>query len=713
MPASSFTLFDFPEFIPITPIIAAGRTEAETLTIGSGFAAKSNPHPSGGRYLEATAASSQAGGIFSGERGYYDLTVGYFDETDGQSIMEVVVNGEVVHSFEWNAANGTSIVTAASKAEAFIPRVLINPGDVIELRGAADGGEPLRTDYIDVSERTPVSDARDLSLEAEDLNVISGFQVVRNGAASGDHVLQHSSGSLARANFTMDQSGTYDLTINFFDEHDGVSELWISINGQEVDRFSWDSSTGSSIANHASKAAHVIQGLELETGDVIEFAGRGDGGEPLRLDSLNFKVSENGNPPTQQPPDLWYEDGDHIVIALNDGTGAFTEVVTSITTDVTHNQNGSVSGGSAFLSVDLNGDGYNDFLKVFHSATSVPDVSPQIVSVPFSYDVTTEVYLNDGHGNFALGASSTERMDVDIYSYAAEFPRLPDDLFKAFDAGDIDGDGDVEFLAGSYHAESIYVFENDGQNNFSLQARSYLELGSGGNEGKLGDMNGDGLLDAVVLNGTDRNSVIVMTNDGSGGMIYTDSIMPSEAPAGNSQLIDLDGDTDLDVLLIAGGDARGIHTYLNDGSGNAERDWLGVIVNGEYYEGGEIGSVAAGDFDGDGEVEVVTAAYMDEEYGVPRGLRVFDIVDNGGDLEFEEASYDASIVGSVLAPEDYDADGDLDLLIISDGVRMLVNDGAGNFKLSDPVVEDFATSEYSGAPQVGRGVFHTFDEFVL
>lgn len=713
MPATSSSIFDFPEFAPSTPIVAAGRTEAETLTVGSGFAAKSNPHPSGGRYLEATSASSQAGGVFAGARGYYDLTVGYFDETDGQSIMEVLVNGEVVHSFEWNATNGTSIVTAASKAEAFIPQVLLKPGDVIELRGAADGGEPLRTDYLDVSERTPVSDPQDFSLEAEDLNVISGFQVVRNGAASNDHVLQHSSGNLARANFTMDQSGTYDLTINFFDEHDGVSELWISINGQEVDRFFWDSSTGSSIANHSSKAAHVIQGLELEAGDVVEFAGRGDGGEPLRLDSLNFKVSENGNPPTQQPPDLWYEDGDHIVVALNDGTGAFTEVVTNITTDVTHSQHGSVSGGSAFLSADLNGDGYNDFLKVFHSATSVPEIPRDLVSVPFSYDVTTEVYLNDGHGNFSLGASSTERMDVEIYGYAAEFPRLPDDLFKAFDAGDIDGDGDVDYLAGSYHSESIYVFENDGQNNFSLQARSYLELGSNRNEAKLGDMNGDGFLDAVVAIGYYQTSVIVMTNDGSGGMTFTDSIMPSEAPAGNMQLINLDGDQDLDVLLIAGGDNRGIHTYLNDGNGNAVRDSLSLGPVGDYYSGGEIGSVAAGDFDGDGEVEVVTAAYMDEEYGVPRGLRVFDIVDNGGDLEFEEASYDASIVGSVLAPEDYDADGDLDLLIISDGVRMLVNDGTGNFDMSDPIIGDFATSEYSGAPQVGRGVFHTVDEFVL
>ncbi|AWI86879.1 hypothetical protein CEW88_24270 (plasmid) [Alloyangia pacifica] len=62
MPTTQSTpsLVGFPE-VSFSASLFAGETEAENLSIDSGFAVVSNPHASGGRYLQATAATSRAG----------------------------------------------------------------------------------------------------------------------------------------------------------------------------------------------------------------------------------------------------------------------------------------------------------------------------------------------------------------------------------------------------------------------------------------------------------------------------------------------------------------------------------------------------------------------------------------------------------------------------------------------------------------------------
>ena len=292
MPTSYSTpsIFEFPDFSPLATISGSGRTEAEDLSIGSGFLVKSNPHPSAGQYLEANAAQSQAGGVFAGAKGYYDLTLGYFDETDGTSFMEILVNGAVVAAFDWGSPDGSQIVTSAAKREYLVEGLHLGAGDIIELRGARDGGEPLRTDYIDVIPGENSAPASSFNLEAENLTVLSGFEVVRNGAASASHVLQQSGSGTARACYTMEQTGSFDLTLGYFDETDGTSELWVTVNGAEVARFLWDGTGGSNLANKASLTEYLIPRLDLKAGDVIELAGQGDGGEPLRLDYLDFTV---------------------------------------------------------------------------------------------------------------------------------------------------------------------------------------------------------------------------------------------------------------------------------------------------------------------------------------------------------------------------------------------------------------------------------------
>ena len=219
----------------------------------------------------------------------------------------------------------------------------------------------------------------------------------------------------------------------------------------------------------------------------------------------------------------------------------------------------------------------------------------------------------------------------------------------------------------------------------------------------LGDMNDDGLADAIVFNGPGETTVDVYLNDGAGGMIFADSIAPSIGTNTDGQIVDLDGDGDLDVLFAANEEGRGIYGYINDGTG--VRDTSGTPSISED-EDGTIGVSVAADFDGDGMVEVVTAGSFADD-GTARGLRVFDVVTTAMGVAFVLKSTDTSIVGNAVAFGDFDGDTDLDILLTPPNsapgdpdLSLLVNDGAGNFTNAGQVIPPFDTSQFSFAPIV-------------
>ncbi|WP_217358544.1 hypothetical protein, partial [Ruegeria atlantica] len=126
------------------------RVEAETFNIVSGFNIKSNAVASGGQYLQAGGSGEQrASYTFTEATGVYDLGLGYFDESDGQSQMSVLVNGVEIDNFIWNVDAGEALANPTSFVERTISDVSLTSGDVIEIVGFKDGSEPLRTDYFD------------------------------------------------------------------------------------------------------------------------------------------------------------------------------------------------------------------------------------------------------------------------------------------------------------------------------------------------------------------------------------------------------------------------------------------------------------------------------------------------------------------------------------------------------------------------------------
>jgi hypothetical protein len=198
----------------------------------------------------------------------------------------------------------------------------------------------------------------------------------------------------------------------------------------------------------------------------------------------------------------------------------------------------------------------------------------------------------------------------------------------------------------------------------------------------VGDVNGDGLDDLYVTQGGGLpNRLYVQRPDGTvddvsaaAGVDYLD--------ASNSALIlDFDNDGDQDLVVAAGP----LIFHSNDGTGRFEVEAV-VPVMFAY-------SLAAGDYDGDGDLDLYACLYgapwddpptpyHDANNGMPDVL-----LRNDGGFRFTDVTAETGIAENnhrfsfAAAWADYDDDGDLDLYVANDfGRKNLYRNDGGRFR---------------------------------
>lgn len=235
---------------------------------------------------------------------------------------------------------------------------------------------------------------------------------------------------------------------------------------------------------------------------------------------------------------------------------------------------GGFSGGSSYL----HGTGTGAFV-----ATAAPTLPALFCFGDF-----------DGDGRLDLMTRTTTGFDVALGDGAGTFgaPRsfATSEGGTAMRAGDLDGDGDQDAIAGSVTSGTLVLLRNDGVANFVVEPMS---IASGAARLDLADVDGDGDLDALV--GAPFFGVAVHLNDGNGHFASVPSfslLLAQRIAAG-----DVDGDGIPD--LVVGGSPLAV--YRGNGTG--------TFSTSESYDiGGLASGLALSDVDLDGGLDIVAIA---------------------------------------------------------------------------------------------------------
>ena len=254
--------------------------------------------------------------------------------------------------------------------------------------------------------------------------------------------------------------------------------------------------------------------------------------------------------------------------------------------------------------------------------------------------------------------------------------RLLDGVSWDIDFGDLDGDGDLDVIAPGREFSVIPIYVNDSQSNSLGYANNFLPDAFRVQTVELGDLDGDGDLDAVA-GGTGGFSIY--RNDGNLNFVRI-----QDAGVGDTfqiKLGDVDNDGDLDAVGVTRSSALNNFVWLNDGLGNfSETQETLRDVNVGYDHTG----IALGDVDNDGDIDAVTISF--ESAGGTAADAVW-LNDGTGSFTATQTTefgivagqYHGATVGIALSDVDYD--GDLDGLVTTWGGAdvLLINDGTGQF----------------------------------
>ncbi len=261
---------------------------------------------------------------------------------------------------------------------------------------------------------------------------------------------------------------------------------------------------------------------------------------------------------------------------------------------------------------------------------------------------TVSVLLGNGNGTFQPAVQYSTGTNTHPVSVAV---------------GDLTGDGEPDLVTANWGANDVSVLMGNGDGTFE-PAVPYT-TGRWPSSVAVGDLTGDGDLDLVIVNGFDVN-VLLGNGDGT---FQAELDYPTDSDPSSVAVGDFNGDGKLDLVTgNGGGDAYTVSMLLGNGDGSFQ-------PSVDYATGLQPSMVAVGDFNGDGELDIVTADSGSNHVSVLLG--------NGNGTFQPAVQYAVGSEPESVAVGDFNNDGELDIVTANcgnDTVSVLLGNGNGTFR---------------------------------
>ncbi|NEQ44733.1 MAG: DNRLRE domain-containing protein [Leptolyngbya sp. SIOISBB] len=391
--------------------------EAEQMNVFGG-ALRMSDLASGGAYVEtyissfssddddddsstfSTIASNrlQATSLFTGESGYYNVVVGYYDISGGAAEIDLRIDNKDIdrwyadQDFADVAGNNSWVNRTVAKG------IAIDQFDLIELGAIADGTDKGNIDYIQFikvgaseTKATVVELPDPIRVEVEDMTLSGNYSFENQDFSSDGQLVKTASSLTATTEFT-GPSGLYNIVIGYYDEIDGESPITVSLDGTELDSWSFDQSLGDYVASADNFVTRTINGVSLDAGAMLALQASQHESEYARLDYIEFvAISSNQTAPETVET---VSDNDDI---LRGGAG-----------------NDTAYGGEGDDTVY--GDAGDDILHGDFGGTQGQVISPQILTFQQGidgYDGAVDTYIDAYYGSSYTGFGGYDSLNVD------------------------------------------------------------------------------------------------------------------------------------------------------------------------------------------------------------------------------------------------------------------------------------------------------------
>jgi hypothetical protein len=297
---------------------------------------------------------------------------------------------------------------------------------------------------------------------------------------------------------------------------------------------------------------------------------------------------------------------------------------------------------------------------------------------------TNNVGIFLGHGDGTFSNQTT---------YSTDYDSRP----SSVDVGDFNNDSRLDIIVANYWAGTVSLFLGYGNGAFSSQITFSTGSSSGPWSITIGDFNNDSRLDVAIANRwSDNLGVFVGYGNGSFSSQITYSTGSDSSPW-SVAVGDLNGDGHSDIAVANYGTSN-VGLYIGYGNGNFTTQQTLSTASPSSPR-----SVAVGDFNNDGRLDITVANYWANNIGIFLG--------DGNGTFSSQTTYNtgAGSAPSSIAVGDFNNDSRLDIVVANSGtnnIGVCLGYGDGTFASQTT----FSTGYNSWPNVIAVGDFNNDDQ---